>query len=269
MTAFGRVLVSSCFFLLTGFVACGLGGSQAVSDDFVQETPEPAPSWVYVPEATATTWPTFTPVPTVTPAPTATPFPTVGPTATLAATVIPTLVPTAEPMEVLEVRATAEVIVVAEPVVAEIPEPTAALTPGPTPYGKIWSDDFFFWQQSLFPLQTGDTPSYLVNREWDKLPRPVGFVSRLTKFVVWVVIFDGSRASDDFVMKGFVRWSETPDDRDSLIMLESAVTLSKEDPFFYTGLGTHTPGFWKIGKYRIELLDDRYEPVVGWTFEVR
>ena len=266
MTALGRVLVSSCFLLLTGFVACGWGGSQAVSDDFVQETPEPAPSWVYVPEATATPWPTFTPVPTVTPAPTANPVPTVGPTATLAPTVTPTLVPTAEPTEVL---ATTEVIVVAEAGVAETAEPTAGLTPGPTPYGKIWSDDFFFWQQSLFPLQTGDTPSYLANREWDKLPRPVGFVSRLTKFVVWVVIFDGSRASDDFVMKGFVRWSETPDDRDSLIMLESPVTLSKEDPFFYTGLGTHTPGFWKIGKYRIELLDDRYKPVVGWTFEVR
>ena len=155
------------------------------------------------------------------------------------------------------------------PEILSTPEPMVDLTPSPTPYGKIWSDDFFFWQQSFFPLQSTEVPQYLNDNEWEKLPAPVEFVSRFSRFVMWVVVFDGSRADPDFVMNGFVRWTEILPSGEPLIMLESPVELSVLAPFFYNGLGRQTPGFWRVGNYRIELLDDRYEPVVGWNFEVK
>ena len=269
--------VSFALCLVLGLTAlgCGSGSDGSSSGVMVGVDVSPPPSWVYTPAPTATSWPTFTPVPTtLTPTPVPTPALTLGPTLTpwptLTSTPAPTVVPTEVPTSVPDVsELSPPVLGSPTPGVVNTPEPTVDLTPSPTPYGKIWNDDFFFWQQSFFPLQSSEVPQYLNDNEWEKLPPPVDFVSRFSRFVIWVVVFDGSRADPDFVMNGFVRWIEMPPGDESLIMLESPVELSVPAPFFYTGLGRASPGFWRVGNYRIELLDDRYEPVVGWNFEVK
>ena len=272
-----RVLLALCFPLgLVFALGCGEYGGESPVVDSGEVLLSPPPSWVYTPGPTATQWPTFTPVPTPTLTPTPMVVPTRVPTSTLFPTSTPILSPE-PPVSTLAVVPTPFVegaTVVPQPVetppaVVETPEVEVELTPSPTPYGKVWNHDFFFWQQSLFPLQSSVVPDYLNNREWEKLPRPAEFISRSTRYVIWVVVFDGSQADPDFVMNGFVRWTQLPPVGDSLVMLENPVELSPTFPFFYAGLGTDTPGFWMIGSYRVDLLDDRYEPVVGWTFEVR
>ncbi len=252
------------FLLLLVLLGCGGGDEPGrVEPAAVAALPTPTEAWVYVPAATATPWPTFTPVPT----PTLTPTPALVPTWTPAPTRAPTPVPSPKPT--VEPTSVPVVLPAEEPGEVLEPPPTGARAPTPTPYGKIWRGEFFFELQTFFPVQVDEVPQYLNDGAWEMLPEPSEFVSRFSKFLYWVVVFDPSEADDDFLMDGFIRWTDVTPGRDSLVMLERGVELSKSMPFFFTGLGRKTPGLWQPGQYRVDLLDDRYEPVVGWAFEVR
>ncbi len=211
--------------------------------------------WSYTPAPTSTAWPTFTPVPT--PIPTAVPPPS------------PTSGPTPTPWPTQEAVATPEPGVTALPVLVLTPAPERAPTPAPTPYGKLPGAPVFFEAQTFFPLQKPELPERLRMGDTGNWPIPEEVVSQTTRFVVWAVSFDVSQVGDDFFMEGYVRWHQVTPTLEPLLMRETPVRLSKEMPFFYTGLGRTTPGFWNPGVYRLELLDMEYNSLVGWTFEVR
>ncbi len=254
--------MSWAWLLLPGLVlllACGgpevLPGETAV--------PAARSGWTYTPSPTSTAWPTFTPVPESTLAPVllSTPVPAPLPASTPGS--VPAAVSTPVPAP-----ATAR----PEPAVSG-PESTPVPEPSPTPFGKLPGAPAFFRQQSLFPLQESELPEYLQSGDFElqleQLPAPAEVISRVTRYVVWVVVFDLSRAPGDFVMDGYVRWIDLASGLEPLVMLESAVQLSRAQPLFYYGLGRDSTGFWNPGLYRLELLDGRYELVLDWTFEVR
>ena len=87
--------------------------------------------------------------------------------------------------------------------------------------------------------------------------------------MMWGVFFDTGEAEEDFEMVGIVRWVDRDTPLGELVMYESEVTISKEEPFFYSGLGDEGARLWRPGFYRVEFLDDRDILSVAWEFEVR
>ena len=144
--------------------------------------------------------------------------------------------------------------------------------PGPTPYGRLVANEVGkvdLWYQTLFPLQTSNVPeSYLTGLAED-LPRGVQYVSRNSRFVLWIVMFDVSQAPPGWKMNGYVRWYNVNSGYDPLLMLESEVYLDHETFMFYKGMGKDSPGFWRPGEYRTVLLNEDLEEVLSWEFDVR
>ena len=200
---------------------------------------------------TSTPWPTFTPLPT----PTLTPVP---PTPT------PTVVwPTFTPLP----TEPALPVVLGTPAVAtEVP---VTRMPTPTPYGRYPGEELFFLQQSVFPLQVGEFPDYVIEGRWDELPKAYEVISSRAKFVAWVVLFDSSKMEVDSEVRGFVRWMDVTPGWEPIVMLENEVVLTKELSVFYTALGNVRPGVWNNGVYRVVFLDKGLNEVVSWDFEVR
>ena len=230
---------------------------------------------LYTPPATATPWPTFTPVPP--------PSPTVLPTATPVSVLLveaPRAVPSGPvsppPTGAQEAAVPVPAAVSGGGPSAAAPDgsfssstPVPSPSPSPVPYGKVPGEEVYFYQQSFFPLQVSRLPERLRSGNPDVWPRTVKVVSAGTRYVVWAVAFDVSSAPDDFVLEGFVRWTDVTPGLDPLIMLESPKRISKVERLFYTGLGRGTPGFWKRGSYRVEFMDDEFESFLSWEFEVR
>ena len=209
-------------------------------------------AWVYTPVPTATPWPTFTLAPTQTPTPTLMPTATPRPTNTSA--------PTAPPTPTLESVAFT---------LSPTGQPALVQELLPTPYGKLWNGPAYFDRQSVFPLQVSEPPGFLMEGDLERLPEPSKVISRTTRYILWVVAYDMSDAPEDYTLDGRVRWLDVTPGLDPLLMMENEVRLSKTESFFFSGMGRDTPGFWTPGVYRTELLDDRLETVLGWTFEVK
>ena len=127
----------------------------------------------------------------------------------------------------------------------------------------------FFVQQSLFPMQRSAIPDFLVSGDPEQWPVPARVVSGGTRYVMWAVAFDTFAAPEDFEMEGFVRWTDVTPGYDPLIIRESPRRITRVESLLYTGLGRGTPGFWNPGSYRVEFLDDDFQSVVSWEFEVR
>ena len=199
---------------------------------------------------TATPWPTFTPLPTASPTP-------------VPPTMMPTVVwPTFTPVPTKT----------ALPGVSGTVEPTATpdvRLPTPTPYGQYPGKEVFFLQQSLFPLQVGEFPDYVLEARWDDLPAAYDVISSRARFVAWVVMFDASKIGEGEEIKGVVRWMDVTPGWPEMIMLETEVVLEREKSVFYVALGNVRLGIWKTGFYRVVFLDQRLEEVVAWDFEVR
>ena len=237
------------------------------------------PSYFPLP-LTATPYPTFTPVPTLTPEPTPVPTATLAPTPTLPlprVELVDTVVDVAggDTAVVLlgeNISAGPAPVVEAAPVIEATPEVTAV--PTPTPYGKVWSSDVYFYDQSLFPLQRGELPPTLVDvdlfREPDRIPRGREQFPVYTPYIVWLVVMDTRGAAEDFVMDGMVRWIDRTFDGYHVLMHTSPVHLTVTDNVFFKGLGTDSGSLWsRPGSYRIELLDDRGDLLLYWNFEVK
>ena len=259
------------------WLACGGGMGSPVDGSGVPSVRSPVVP--YIRPSTSTPWPTFTPAPPP-------PSPTAAPTATPVAVLVveaPRSVPSGLVSPLPTGAAEAAVPAPASTAVVAGDGPSSAgpgggfssLTPVPSPpptpvpYGKVPGEEVYFHQQSLFPLQISRFPEHLRAGNPDVWPRTVKVVSRETRYVVWAVAFDMSSAPDDFLLEGFVRWTDVTPGFDPLIMLESPKRISKVERLFYTGLGRGTPGFWKPGSYRVEFMDDEFESFVSSEFEVR
>lgn len=212
-----------------------------------------------VSKPTATPWPTFTAVPTATTRPTRVPRPTFTPKPTR---VVKNLLKLGDVVGKDESGAPLEGV--DDGVVA-----TAAPTPGPTPYGQLYRGGVRLVTQSFFPLQSTELPDYLKEKRFELLPPPAEFVLSSVPFLMWGVSFDVSAAEEDFSMDGLIRWVQRSGPLGDAVMYENSVSISKEEPFFYTGLGDESGQLWKTGFYRVEFLDDRGRRAVSWEFEVR
>lgn len=272
MVVQGANLVVMVSLLWLGLADCGQGRNSDMVG-YVPPTAGPPATWTFEVLPTATPWPTFTPLPTATPTPT--PYPTIFvPTATPFPTAVPveTLVPEVVEVDVLEVGVPGDggdegpaAGVGGKAAVLGVPEPT----PSPTPFGKLWMDDYVFRGQTLVPLVNDDVPGYINDWDWAKFPKAAEVINRNTRFVLWVVGFDSSGAKPGFEMEGYVRWTDITPGREELVMHESRVQLSHGVTNFYRGLGRQTPGLWKTGRYKVEFLDNRGVVVVGREFRVR
>ena len=152
--------------------------------------------------------------------------------------------------------------------------PTAvAAGPSPTPYGRLpgpEGGEAVFRHQSLFPSAVAILPDLYITGDPRDLPVGAEFISQMTPFVIWVVVYDTSQALDDWEMNGTVRWIDLTGGPNPLVMISAPATVTKADFMFTQGLGQAVPGFWKAGRtYRVELLDESSEVVVSWDFEVR
>ena len=227
------------------------------------------PAVLYGLSPTATAYPTFTPMPTATLTPTPRPTLTPAPTAT------------PEPPRVEVPPATPEggLATPEAPAVPEDGETTPAAAgdgdavdlPGGVPldYGQLYNAPVRLLAQSLLPLQRPDVPDYLKRGEWQRLPESAQVVSQRTPYLAWYVVFDMSEAPMDFLMEGWVRWISFYPGLEPLVVHETGVRLAYNESLFYVGLGHEDGGRWRPGKYRVEFLDDRFDSVVDWDFEVR
>ena len=250
-------------------VATSVGGVPA------EGVSTPVSGTLYAMSPTATAYPTFTPVPTPTLTPTPVPTATPAPTSTPEPPRVET--PLATPEALLE--GTGATAVPGATTVVDAPSATpggeegsgALVEPTPVPevYGQLYNAPVRLLAQSLMALQRADLPAYLKQGEWRRLPESAQVVSQRTPYVFWYVMFDVSEAPRDFRMDGWVRWLSYLGDLPPLVMHETSVRLSNREPLFYVGLGTDAGGLWRPGKYRMQFLDDRFDPVVEWDFEVR
>ena len=127
-----------------------------------------------------------------------------------------------------------------------------------------------FRHQSLFPSAVAVLPDLYITGDPSDLPVGTDFISQMTPFVIWVVVYDTSQALDEWVMNGTVRWIDLTGGPAPLVMISAPVTVTKADFMFTQGLGQAVPGFWKAGRtYRVEFLDESSEVAVSWDFEVR
>ena len=226
-------------------LGCGARGGEGPSAGpaYPGDAPGTGLGSVYVLPPTATPWPTFTPAPT--------------PTAVLTPVPTQTSVPTATPWPRRSRGGISTAL------------PEGAPTISPTPYGKLPRGEVYLEKQSLVAFWGGDLPDFLLAKEWDRMPDPVRVVSSDIPYLLWVVAFDFTQAEPGYAMPGFLRWLSVALGVESMVMFETPVTVSAESPFFYHGLGSDDGSIWNPGFYRVDLLDDRYQPVVHADFEVR
>lgn len=210
----------------------------------------------YTPAPTATPWPTFTPGPTNTPLPTATPSPTATPRPTQP---LPRVVrPTATPLPTLVIE------------LGGTPEPTEAPIVLPTPYARVWGTDVHLKRRSVYASQVGRIADYIVDGNFEKLPENQTEMSKTTRYVMWIAVFDVDSAPESFEMTGVERWLDiTRGDADPLVMYQRHYTISKDSWVVNSGLGDDLPGAWKSGSYRVELWDDRDEVLAQWNFRIK
>ena len=200
----------------------------------------------YIPDFTATPWPTFTRVPTPTAAPDPLSTNPPGPTATPWPRFSPDPVPGESP-----------------------PEGGSAPEPPPAPGGELRRNGVFLVKQGLSPFRGGDLPGYLEQRDWDRMPPPAPVVAFGVRYMLWVVAFDFSQAAPGYEVQGLIRWLSVPPGAAPVVMFEVPMTVSAHSPFFYHGLGGGDPGIWTPGSYRVEFLDGRGEVSAQAGFEVR
>ena len=282
--------------LVFGALAC-TGGREfptptAVPVSVVQPLVAPG---TFVPDSTATPWPTFTPMPVPTDATSGVLIQdsVPGGTGEAPSGVLVTGVGTPEPEVVVlpsptpgRVALSTVTPVPAAPGVTVYPTVvTAGATqvivpgttpgPGPTPYGRLVppGDDGVgevrFAHQTLFALQRPEIPLAFRTGIIEDLPGSASFVSQTSRFVIWVVVFDVSDAVPGWSMDGYVRWYNVNRGFDPLLMMERDVSVTHEAFMFFEGLGTELPGFWRPGQYKVQYLNEDYEEVVSWEFDVR
>ena len=226
----------------------------------------------YAAPPTATAWPTFTAVPTATPAPTREPWPMPSPKPTVAATYVSRSESPVRTPTVAVVQVSGSVGPGLSPTASARPTLVVA-GPSPTPYGQLSGlegGEASFRHQSLFPSAVAALPDLYITGDPADLPRGAEFISRMTPFVIWVVVYDTSQALDGWEMEGTVRWIDVNGGPNSLVMVSSPMRLTKADFMFTQGLGRALPGFWQAGRtYRVEFLNEDAEVAVSWDFEVR
>ena len=269
---FRRLLAAALLLLaMAVVVACGGGRPEPTLGPEIVQVTVVVPAPLYTPGPTATAYPTFTPLPTPTPTlpPTNTPWPT--PTRTPLPTPLPTPTPaeTEEPEPELTPSPTGP---------AGTPGPTQEYLPIPTPFGRMDvdpdnpDDDLYLVQQSLFPYQYSEPPEFLVRGDMSGLPQSEDFISRTTRYIYWVLYYEerGGGLPEDWSMKGYWRLTDLGTDiLPAFAMIEQPITITKEGPSFMVGIGKPTPGFWQQGRYRFDFMDDKFNEVAFWEFEVR
>ena len=141
----------------------------------------------------------------------------------------------------------------------------------PTPSGSLTHEDMgvFLSKQALVPFWGGDLPDYLQVRDWDRLPESQGVFGSDTPYMLWVVAFNFAEAPPDYVIPGLVRWWSLTPGADPVMMFETPVRLTREDYYFYEGLGSDAQLLWRPGIYRVELVDTGGEVLARDAFEVR
>lgn len=264
-----RALVVAAVVLI--LAACGGGGE--VEEElprvvgggpvFVTSTPGPSPTLrpTFTPHPTAE--PTATRAPTATAAPTATrgPLrPTVAVGETVAADDEAMAVAAPEP-EPTEVPAGSGDVVVVSGVELEIPDASVALGDG---QGYLEIN-----RAVLFPYQYETAPRFLSVGDVD-WPQTTDYISRGSRYVYWAIEFDDSNAVEGWEATFFMRWEDV-----ELVaatgraMIEAPIVASGTRSTIYQGVGRQTPGFWKLGSYRVVLLDEGYGDILAHEFSVR
>ena len=208
----------------------------------------------YTPVPTATPWPTFTPVPVLVLPPTATPWPTLTPA--------PTVDSAARQAAIALLNVGKDGPEGAGGDSSEDPLVEVTLDGGGSALPPVI-------KQTFFPMQSVVVPDFLSANKLENLPEPVGFVRFGVPFVMWGVWFDTLDVPEDFEMEGTVRWVNVRGAFGDLVMRQSSVTVTRDEPFFYSGLGDAEGRVWKPGAYRVEFLDSEGHKSVSWPFEVR
>ena len=276
-------------------VACGGGRGLPTPTSVPVAVVQPVVvSGTFVPGPTATSWPTFTPIAVPTEKISAVLVEDSVPEGTAEAlsgvlvledgtpdpvVVVPSATPgrsalaTVTPVPVVPGVTAYPTVVTTEVTPVVVPATTPG--PGPTPYGRLVppGDDGLgevrFAHQTLFALQRPEIPLAFRTGIIEDLPATTSFVSQNSRFVIWVVAFDVSDALIGWSMEGYVRWYNVNRGFDPLLMMERPVSVTDEAFMFFEGLGTELPGFWRPGQYKVQYVNEDYEEVVSWEFEVR
>ena len=243
--------------MLAAAVGCGASeGLETESELRWPATPTRVNNRVRLIEPTATAWPTFTPRPTLLP----TAKPTVAPTEVPAtATAEPTTTPAPAPTAVIE--GTPESVAPTSP----LPQMEYPLEAGP----GIGVEGVEVYAHRFFALRSVEQlPEYLP-------PMETVFQERRTRFLGWYVLFDCSTAEDVVEVRGAVRWVYTND-----LGVERGLRMGKPYGFGCGGPSVDgevemqgfvagedvpgSPGSWKRGNYRVELVN-QYDDAYLWV----
>ena len=250
----GAAVLCLVLVIALGFCVGGSGGGVVVDDHGSVPPAGLAPNErpLYTASPTATPWPAFTPVVVAPVAPTSTPWPTFTP----------------EPTDDSSVRS------VAISLLGSGDRPVGGgsavdAVPTATPVQEFSPVDAPVVRQTFFPLQSVQLPDSIAENRLENLPEPVRTVRVGVPFLIWGVWFDFREAPEDFEMEAMVRWVTVGGTMGDLVVHQSQVELSRNVPFFYSGLGDPHGRVWKPGSHRVELVSQRGNRLVSWSFEVR
>ena len=219
----------------------------------------------YAPPPTGTPYPTFTPAPTAVPveAPESAPTPAVRAGAPGSGdsddyvNVVLSSDPSKQPLsERLEANSNGDA--------AAGPAPGASpVAPTRRPFGLVEGTDVLVEDQTMFMLRTSRMPDF-----W-----PDGrsiFFARTARHLVWWVRFDldGVEKREGVHLSGLMRWLRLTDDGE-VVISQNPYELGDKDSLLVFYQGGSVPGFWRPGKYRVELWDHLDRPFIQWDFEVR
>ena len=290
--SFARVSGTLAFLILALGISCGGGDTGQPSTvspgRLVPVTPVPTARGTPLLLHTATPHPTFTPVPTQTPR-RPTPTVRVADTLTYRARESLGLPPSERPTLVFTPGPTSGVSVPTATPDASIsqgtpaPSPTSAGTEGstepptPTPLASIPGDDpgsaAFLIFHTFFPTTTPDLPPSLqVISDIADLPTRFEFVTASAVALHWLIFYDVSFLPDSWVRPVYVRWYNLHDGVEYL-MLEQAYDLSGQHDLAFIRASVADPPdgelLWRLGNYRVKLMDWNLDEVLRWDFDVR
>ena len=219
----------------------------------------------YAPPPTGTPYPTFTPAPTAVPveAPESAPSPAVR-------AGVPGAGESEDHVNVVLSSDPSKMPAGETPVIGSNGDAAAGPAPGaspvaPTrrPFGLIEGTKVLVEDQTMFMLRTSRMPDF-----W-----PDGrsiFFARTARHLVWWVRFDldGVEKRAGVHLSGLMRWLRLTDDGE-VVISQSPYELRDQDSLLVFYQGGSVPGYWRPGKYRVELWDHLDRPFIQWDFEVR
>ena len=219
----------------------------------------------YAPPPTGTPYPTFTPAPTVVPVedPESAPAPVVqaGVPGAGESEGHVNVVLSSDPSKM---PAGETLVAGSNGDAAAGPVPGASpVAPTRRPFGLIQGTKVLVEDQTMFMLRTSRMPDF-----W-----PDGrsiFFARTARHLVWWVRFDLDvvEKRKGVHLSGLMRWLRLTDDGE-VVISQAPYELRDNQSLLVFYQGGSVPGYWRPGKYRVELWDHLDRPFIQWDFEVR